>query len=381
MKTSIDPDSSSALGALLRREYPLVLSMLSMLLFAKYGNVWLSSLHDPLWFAGMLGWLLAVILMSAFAIVRHAESLAELLGEPFGTLVLTLSIIGVEVLMISAVMLSGDGNPTMARDTMFSVVMILLGGIAGVSLLVGGLKHHEQSYNLEGARTFLALIIPLAVLGLILPNFTTSTSAGTLSAFQSIFLSAMSLGIYGIFLGVQTSRHSDYFTAPAETHRREDDLIHGHHETHSTTYHAIFLLLYILPMVLLAKKLATPLEYGTDVLGAPDVLSGFVVALLILAPEAMSAVKAALNNQLQRAVNILLGSVLATIGLTVPAVLMIGLVTESTIVLGLSPVNTILLALLLSVSTITFSNSRTNAMLGAVHILMFAAYLMLMFDA
>jgi len=381
MKTSIDPDSSSALGALLRREYPLVLSMLSMLLFAKYGNVWLSSLHDPLWFAGMLGWLLAVILMSAFAIVRHAESLAELLGEPFGTLVLTLSIIGVEVLMISAVMLSGDGNPTMARDTMFSVVMILLGGIAGVSLLVGGLKHHEQSYNLEGARTFLALIIPLAVLGLILPNFTTSTSAGTLSAFQSIFLSAMSLGIYGIFLGVQTSRHSDYFTAPAETHRREDDLIHGHHETHSTTYHAIFLLLYILPMVLLAKKLATPLEYGTDVLGAPDVFSGFVVALLILAPEAMSAVKAALNNQLQRAVNILLGSVLATIGLTVPAVLMIGLVTESTIVLGLSPVNTILLALLLSVSTITFSNSRTNAMLGAVHILMFAAYLMLMFDA
>jgi len=381
MKTSIDPDSSSALGALLRREYPLVLSMLSMLLFAKYGNVWLSSLHDPLWFAGMLGWLLAVILMSAFAIVRHAESLAELLGEPFGTLVLTLSIIGVEVLMISAVMLSGDGNPTMARDTMFSVVMILLGGIAGVSLLVGGLKHHEQSYNLEGARTFLALIIPLAVLGLILPNFTTSTSAGTLSAFQSIFLSAMSLGIYGIFLGVQTSRHSDYFTAPAETHRREDDLIHGHHETHSTTYHAIFLLLYILPMVLLAKKLATPLEYGTDVLGAPDVFSGFVVALLILAPEAMSAVKAALNNQLQRAVNILLGSVLATIGLTVPAVLMIGLVTESTIMLGLSPVNTILLALLLSVSTITFSNSRTNAMLGAVHILMFAAYLMLMFDA
>ena len=381
MRTSNDANSGPALGALLRREYTLLLSMLSMVLFANYGNVWLSSLYDPLWFAGMLGWLLTVILMSAFAIVRHAESLAELLGEPFGTLVLTLSIIGVEVLMISAVMLSGDGNPMMARDTMFSVVMILLGGIAGLSLLVGGLKHHEQSYNLEGARTFLALIIPLAVLGLILPNFTTSTSAGTLSAFQSIFLSAMSLGIYGIFLGVQTSRHSDYFTAPSETHRREDDLIHGHHETHSTTYHAVFLLLYILPMVLLAKKLATPLEYGTDVLGAPDILNGFVVALLILAPEAMSAVKAALKNQLQRAVNILLGSVLATIGLTIPAVLMIGLVTESTIVLGLSPVNTIVLVLLLSLSTLTFSNSRTNAMLGAVHILMFAAYLMLMFEA
>lgn len=374
-------NSGSTLGALLRREYTLPLSMLSMLLFARFGDAWLANLSQPLWFGVLLGWLLTVILMSAFAIVRHAESLAEILGEPYGTLVLTLSIIGVEVLMISAVMLSGDGNPTMARDTMFSVVMILLGGIAGLSLLVGGLKHHEQSYNLEGARTFLALIIPLAILGLILPNFTTSTSAGTLSAFQSIFLSIMSLGIYGIFLGVQTSRHSDYFTAPAETHRREDDLIHGYHVTHSTTYHAVLLLLYILPMVLLAKKLALPLEYGTDVLGAPEVLSGFVVALLILAPEAMSAVKAALHNQLQRAVNILLGSVLATIGLTVPAVLMIGLVTDSTIVLGLSPVNTILLVMLLLVSTLTFSNSRTNAMLGAVHMLMFTAYLMLIFEA
>jgi Ca2+:H+ antiporter len=381
MQTSKPRTAGYAAAALVRREYPLLLSSISMVLFARNGEHWLADLSDPLWFAGMLGWLLTVILLSAFSIVRHAESLAELLGEPLGTLVLTLSIIGVEVLMISAVMLSGDGNPTMARDTMFSVVMILLGGIAGLSLLVGGLKHHEQTYNLEGARTFLALIIPLAVLGLILPNFTTSTAVGTLSTFQGLFLSIMSLGIYAIFLVVQTSRHSDYFTAPAQTHRPEDDLIHGHHETRSTAYHAVFLLLYILPMVLLAKKLALPLEYGTDVLGAPEVLSGFVVALLILAPEALSAVKAALNNQLQRAVNILLGSVLATIGLTVPAVLMIGLATGSPIVLGLSPVNTILLVLLLSVSTLTFSNSRTNAMLGAVHMLMFAAYLMLMFEA
>ena len=256
MEHSVKSKDGLDFGMLLRREYPLLLSVISMSLFARFGSHWLSDLSNPLWFGLMLTWLLTVILMSAFAIVRHAESLAEILGEPFGTLVLTLSIIGVEVLMISAVMLSGDGNPTMARDTMFSVVMILLGGIAGVSLLAGGLKHHEQSYNLEGARTYLALIIPLAILGLILPNFTITTSAGTLSAFQSIFLSIMSLGIYGIFLGVQTSRHSNYFTAPAGTHRREDDLIYGHHEIHSTAYHGVLLLLYILPMVLLAKNLA-----------------------------------------------------------------------------------------------------------------------------
>lgn len=371
---------SDAIQSLFKREYPLLASVASMLLFARFGSGWLDDLSSPAWFAFMLAWLLSVILLSAFAIVRHAEGLAEILGEPLGTLVLTLSIIGVEVLMISAVMLSGDGNPTMARDTMFSVLMILLGGMAGLSLLLGGLKHHEQSYNLQGAKAFLALIIPLTVLGLILPAFTTSTPDATLSPFQSIFLSIMSLGIYGIFLGVQTSRHSNYFIAPQDDYRREDDQLHEHHATGSARYHGVFLLLYILPMVLLAKKLALPLEHGTEVLGAPDVLSGFVVALLILAPEAMSAVKAAKQNQLQRSVNILLGSVLATIGLTIPAVLTIGLLTGKTIVLGLSPVNAILLVLLLAVSTITFSNSRTNALLGAVHILIFSAYLMLMFE-
>lgn len=369
-----------ALAALLRQEWPLLVSVLSMMLFIAFGKGWLADLSSPAWYAFMLAWLLAVILMSAFAIVRHAESLASILGEPLGTLVLTLSIIGVEVLMISAVMLSGDGNPTMARNTMTSVIMILLGGMAGLSLLLGGLRHSEQSYNLQGAQAFLALIIPLAVLGLIVPNFTTTTASDTLSPFQSIFLSVMSLGIYGIFLAVQTSRHSTYFIAPFDGTGIADDFMHDTHQTYTVANHATLLVLYILPMVVLAKQLAKPLEFGTDVLGAPEVLSGFLVAILILAPEAMSAVKAAKRNQLQRSINILLGSVLATIGLTIPAVLMIGLFTGNTIVLGLSPVNTILLVLLLSVSTITFSNSRTNVLLGAVHLLIFSAYVMLMFE-
>jgi len=146
-----------------------------------------------------------LILLSAFAIVRHAESLAILLGEPFGTLILTLSVIGVEVLMISAVMLTGEERPALARDTMFSVVMILLGGMTGISLLLGGLRHREQTYNLQGANAYLALIIPLAVLGFVLPNFTTTTAGLTLSRFQSIFTSLMSIGIYGVFLAVQTN--------------------------------------------------------------------------------------------------------------------------------------------------------------------------------
>lgn len=378
MARHLAPSDKISLGMLIRNEYSLLLSVLSMLLFSQFGKSWFADLSNPTWFAFILLWLLAVILLSAFAIVRHAESLAMILGEPLGTLVLTLSIIGVEVLMISAVMLSGDGNPTMARDTMMSVIMILLGGMAGLSLLLGGLKHHEQTYNLQGTKAFLALSIPLAVLGLILPNFTTSTTESTLSPFQSIFLSIMSIGIYGIFLAVQTSRHSNYFVSPTED---ESDALHHDYPVQATWYHSLFLLLYILPMVILAKKLAIPLEHGTDVLGAPEVLSGFLVGFLILAPEAMSAVKAAKRNQLQRSINILLGSVLATIGLTIPAVLSIGLMTGTTIVLGLSPVNSILLVLLLAVSSITFSNSRTNVLLGAVHLLIFFAYVMLMFEA
>ena len=374
--TVAKPDKLS----LLRREWFLLASVGTMALFSLFGNSWLADLSNPVWFAVVLVWLFGAILLSAFAIVRHAESLATILGEPFGTLVLTLSVIGIEVLMISAVMLAGEGKPAIARDTMFSVVMTLLGGMTGASLLLGGLRHNEQTYNLQGANAYLALIIPLAVLGLVLPSFTTATAGPTLSPFQSVFLSLMSIGIYGIFLALQTHRHRSFFTLPdadAETAAH----LHGEHEVISTAYHAIFLLLYILPLVILAKQLAVPLEYGTRVLGAPEALSGFLVAVLILSSEAMSAIRAAVRNQLQRSFNILLGSVLATIGLTIPAVLVVGLLTGKTIYLGLDAVNTILLLLLLAVSTVTLSSGRTNALLGAVHLLIFLAYLMLMFES
>ncbi len=365
---------------LLRQEWSLLVIATTTVLFTLFGKTWLAELTNPAWFGFMLLWLFSVMLLSAFAIVRHSESLAILLGEPIGTLILTLSVIGVEVLMISAVMLTGDGKPTIARDTMFAVVMILLGGMIGVSLLLGGWRHHEQTYNLQGANAFLALILPLAVLGLVLPNFTTTTSGPTLSPFQSVFTSVMSIGIYLIFLVVQTTRHREYFITPQVAGKEDDSHIHDHHPVNSIPYHALLLILYILPLVILAKQLAVPLEYGTRALGMPAAISGFLVAILILSPEAMSAVKAALQNQLQRAVNILLGSVLATIGLTIPAVLMIGLMTGKTIHLGLSAANTILLLLLLVSSTLTFSHSRTNVLLGAVHLLLFFAYLMLMFE-
>jgi Ca2+:H+ antiporter len=361
---------------LLRDEWPLLLSIATAALFLTFGESWLADLSSPFWFALVFGWLFAVILMSAFLVVRHAESLALKLGEPLGTLVLTLAVTGMEVAIIAAVMATGAGNSTVARDAMYAVVMIALNGMVGLSLLLGGLRHHEQTYNLLGANAFLAVIVPIAVLGLVLPNFTLSSPGPTLSSFHAAFLSVMSVGLYGVFLAIQNIRHRDYFIWPAP-----DEAAGEHGGTmHTSAYHAMLLLAYLLPVVILAKQIAVPIDYAVNALNAPPAFGGFLVAVLVLSPESLAAIRAALANQLQRSVNILLGSVLATISLTIPAVLTIGFVTGNTIILGLEPADMTLLLLTLVVSMLTFAIDRTNVLLGAVHLLLFLAYLMLIFD-
>jgi len=363
----------------MRREWPLLVSTVTAGLFLAFGKSWLGDLSQPAWFAFMLGWLFAVIVMTAFAVLRHAELLAGKLGEPLGTLILTLAVTGIEVSMIVALMFTGPGNITLARDSMFAVVMIVMNGMVGLSLVIGGLRHREQSYNLQGANAFLAVIVPLAVLCMVLPNFTRSTVGPTLSAWQSVFLAVMSAALYGVFLAIQNLRHRAYFMAPdsgdaVEVARPHDSGFR------SVGFHVALLVAYLLPLVLLAKQLAVPINYGIAVLHAPAALSGFLVAVVVLSPESMSAVRAALANQLQRSVNLLLGSVLATISLTIPAVLMIGFATRQSIVLGLNAADMILLVLTLAVSTLTFASARTNVLLGAVHLLLFLTYLLFLFD-
>src|SRR5271156_4700478 len=276
----------------LRREWLLAVAFLTTALFLLFGKAWLADLSNPLWFTLMLVWLFAVIMGSAFAIVHHAEGLAHRLGEPLGTLVLTLSVIGIEVMMISAVMLTGDGKPALARDTMFGIVMIVLNGMIGISLLLGGLRHREQTYNLQGANAFLTLIVPLTVLGLVLPNFTKASAGPTLSTFQSVFLAIMSIGIYSLFLIIQNWRHRGYFVRPTGIAAPHDDPI----ETNTITYHALLLVMYLLPVVFLAEEIALPIDHGIEVLHAPVALGGFLVAALILSPESLSATRAALAN-------------------------------------------------------------------------------------
>jgi len=356
-------------------EWPLLPIVATTALFLLFGKGWLADLGNPVWLGLMFGWLFAIILWSAIRVVHHAECLAQKLGEPYGTLILTLSVITIEVMMIATLMLHGSNNPGLARDTMFAVVMIVLNGLVGLSLLLGALRYREQQYNLQGANAYLSVILPLAVLALILPDFTVSTEEPSLSGFQALFLVVMTLALYGTFLAIQTVRHTGYFTVGDAA---ADDG-HGDLEVGSLPFHALLLLAYMLPVVLLAKKIAIPIEYGIETLGLPAALGGFIVAALVLTPEGIGGVEAALKNRLQRSVNIFLGSALATIGLTVPAVLTVSLVTGAHVELGLQNADLVLLLLTLVVSVVTFSAARTNLLQGMVHLILFLAYVMLIF--
>ena len=361
------------------REWPLALAFITLML-ALIGKDWIAgALNQPAMLVALLAIICGVILTAAIAIVRHADVLAHRLGEPAGTLLLTLAITGLEVAMVAFVMSTGADKPTLARDTMFAVVMLVLNGFLGLALLLGGLRHHEQRYNLQSANAFLVMILPLTVLGLVLPDFTHSTAGPTLSTFQMIFLSVMSVGIYGVFLFVQNRRHRGFFMAPDEIAEATAPEL-AHHSSRSTLYHAAMLGFYGLPLVLLAKQMAAPLDAMVIKLGAPSALGGFIMALLVLTPESIAAIRASLANRLQRSVNTLLGSVLASIGLTIPLVIAVSLVTGRTLVLGLDDADTVMLVLTLLTSILTFSLPRTNVLLGCVHLLLFGAYFMLMFD-
>lgn len=365
------------------RELPLWVSMASAIVLTVFGKHWLDDFTHVGVPAALFAWLFAVIMWSAFAVVRHADSLAANLGEPYGTLILTLSVISIEVMMIAAVMVTGEDKPTLARDTMYAVLMIVLNGMVGVTLLVGGWRHREQQYNLQGAYAFLAVIVPLSMLGMILPKYTRSTDDPSFSTDQAIFMMVLSIGIYAVFLGIQTVRHRSHFTQPASDRHVDADESSDHHDlldVRSSPYHAVMLVLYLAPLVVLAKHLAYPINHGIEVLALPHALGGFVVAILVLSPEAMSAARAALSNALQRSINILLGSALATISLTIPAVLLIGMVTDEHVLLGLSDEEALMLVVTLLVGMLTFAGGRTNVLQGAVHILLFLAYIMLIFD-
>jgi Ca2+:H+ antiporter len=272
-------------------------------------------------------------------------------------------------------MLGAKAVPTLARDTVFAVVMIVCNGLVGVCILVGGLRYREQDFQVSGANLYLSVLAVLATITLVLPNYTLTTPGPFYSAAQLGFVSVVTVILYGVFLYTQTIRHRDYFvreTAGASDHAAPA-------ASHAMLLSVVLLLISLLAVVLLAKKFSLVVDAGAAMIGAPAAFAGIVVALLILLPESVAAISAARNNDLQKSINLALGSSLATIGLTIPAVAVAAFTLDKTLVLGLDDRETVLLLLTFLVSMLTFGTGRTNILFGLLHMVVFAVYVFLVF--
>ena len=319
----------------------------------------------------------AVLLIAAvLAAVHHAEVIAHRVGEPFGTLILALAVTVIEVaLIVSMMMAGGPDKGTLARDTIFSTLMIICNGVVGLCLLVGGLRHHEQVFRIEGASTSMTPLIAMATLTLVLPTFTTSTAGATYTTSQLAFAAAMSLLLWGLFVFVQTVRHRDYFLPAANT---SDADAHAAPPTAARAgASALLLPIALVAVVGLAKVLSPRIEAGLAAAGAPPAVLGIAIAMLVLLPETVAAVRAASADRLQTSLNLAYGSALASIGLTIPAVAVASVMLGIPLVLGSAAQELVLLVLTFVVSTITLASGRTHAMQGAVHLVIFGAFLFL----
>jgi Ca2+:H+ antiporter len=324
----------------------------------------------------ILGVLLGLMLLLAVvASVHHAEVVAHRVGEPFGSLVLAIAVTVIEVALIVALMLaSGEAANTLARDTVFAAVMIVCNGVVGLCLVVGGLRHGAMAFRVEGTSPALASIAALAGLALVLPSFTTTTRGPTYSGSQLIFAGITSLALYGVFVFVQNFRHRDYFL-PVEV---GDEDTHAEPPTSSVAWTSFALLLVSLVGVVgLAKALAPALQAGVKGIGAPESLAGVIIALLVLLPETGAAIRAAQANRMQSSLNLALGSGLASIGLTIPVVAAVSPFFDFPLVLGLPSMQIVMLVLTMIVGTLTLGSGRATVLQGAVHLVLFAAFLFL----
>ncbi len=368
-------------GAFLRAEAPAVAGWATLVLVSLFHQQLFADLHNyPLTILKFV-WLFGTIMWCAFLVVRHADAVAVRLGEPYGTLVLTFSVTIIEVALLASVILHGANNPTLARDAMFATLMIALNFVVGLALVMGAIRYFEQEYSLAGARAYLSVIASLAVFTLILPKFVQTEPDPSIAPDKTLLFAAIPLLFYAVFIVIQTVRHRALFEEPEGNGKRTAQAAEPHAaDGGSLAYHVPMLVVTLLAVVLLAEHLAVIIDFGLEDLDLPDALGGVLIAVLVLSPEGLTAFRAALDNRLQRAVNVSLGSALATIGLTVPAVLILGLLTGREVHLGLDTVETVFLLLTLFISGLTFGGARTNLLQGIVHLALFIVFVALIFS-
>jgi Ca2+:H+ antiporter len=331
------------------------------------------------WYLTPATWLVlsvaVALIATVIAAVHHAEVVAHRVGEPFGSLVLAVAVTVIEVALVVSMMMSGGASTVaLARDTVFAAIMIICTGVVGLCLLVGGLRHHVIAFRVDGTSPALATLAALATLTLVLPTYTTSSPGPTFARSQLMFAGVVSLVLYVVFLFVQTVRHRDYFL-PVDA---DDAMGHPAPVTTRSALLSMGLLLVCLAAVVgLAKKMSPSIESAVHAANAPDGVVGIAIALLVLLPESWAAVRAAAANRVQTSLNLALGSALASIGLTIPAVAAVSVVLGLPLTLGLPAKEVILLALTVIVATLTLSGGRATVLQGAIHLALFAVFLFL----
>lgn len=335
----------------------------------------LAPLLNQTWFIALMGIILIGAVLSA---VHHAEVIAHKTGEPYGTLVLSISVTIIEVSLIIAMMLAGhEGSEFIARDAVFATVMIVVNGVIGLCIFMGGFKHHEMSFRNEGTNSALAVLTALATFILVMPMVTVSTPGPDFTKSQLAFAGIASFALYGAFIFFQTVSHRDYYLPKAED-KKTDSEVHAEEPSNSKTAVSVFLLLLSLIVVVgLAEALSPAIEAGVKSAGAPKTVVGIAIALLVLMPEAYAAVRAARANRLQSSLNLALGSALASIGLTIPTVAAIAIFFNLPLSLGISSLNMTLMYLSFFIGALTLAIGRTTLLQGVVHLIIFFEYLFL----
>ena len=327
----------------------------------------------------------AILIVSAlllgaavFASVHHAEVLAVRLGEPFGSILLAVAVTIIEIGLIVSIMSAGEaGSNSVARDTVFAAVMIVMNGVIGLCMVVGGRQHFEQVFQIKGASSSLAVLGTLAVITLVLPNYALTEPGPFFSSAQIVVIGIASLVLYVTFVFVQTIRHRDYFLeGRKDINTAEHD--HVRKPSRKTSWISLFLLMASLTaVILLSKILSKPISDTVAAAGLPKAFVGVVIALIVLLPEGIAAVRAAILNHLQNSINLAVGSAIASIGLTIPAVAVVSLMSKEPLALGINPANTVLLVLTLFMGTITLGTGRTTVLQGMVHLVIFAVFLLI----
>ncbi|WP_045837383.1 calcium:proton antiporter [Hyphomicrobium sp. 99] len=317
--------------------------------------------------------LIPLLIGAVFAAVYHAEEVAHIMGEPLGTLVLTIAVTIIELALIVSLMLTGKATPTLVRETVFAVIMIVTTGLVGLCIVVGGIRYREQRFDVTSVKIYLAMLIVLATLTIILPNYTITAPGNLYSESQLIFVSTVTIALYLVFLYTQTVLHRGYFVGE---HTEKSDSPAGQGKL---ALAALLLCVALAAVVLLAKLIAVVIDVGVSKFDAPSSISGVIIALIVLTPESIAAVRAAQKDDLQKSLNLALGSSLATIGLTIPAIAAANLFINKPLILGLDTGDLALLVMTFATSILTFSTGRTNVLFGFLHLVIFGTFMFLTF--